>query len=443
MRVAVIGAGIAGLGAAWAAARRHVVTVYEAEHRIGGHCNTVSVWSGDNQVGVDTGFIVYNEVNYPLLTRLFADLGVDTEPSNMSFAVSIDGGAIEYGGNALGLFAQPRNVLRRNFQQMLLDVLRFNREARLLLATNPSWRDSTLAEFLRERRYSSAFAQWYLLPMAAAIWSSTLQDINSYPVLSVVRFFKNHGLLQLTGRPKWRTVTGGSRRYVDRLVRSFHDRIRPGCAVTGVERRHDGVCLHDAGGDAAVFDQVVFATHADQTLRLLGSGATEAERRVLGAFRYTANRAVLHQDARLMPRRHAAWASWNYLADSRTRATKTSSVTYWMNRLQNLTTVEPMLVTINPPIEPAPRLTHAEFVYHHPQLDAAALTAQRQLAALQGVQRSWFCGSYCGYGFHEDALDAGLRVAAALGAPPPWATSSDAGRSPAAPSAWPEAVAAE
>ena len=437
MKIAVIGGGVAGLGAAWSLARRHRVTLYESADRLGGHANTVDVTVAGQEVAVDTGFIVYNEANYPQLTRLFAELGVATEPSVMSFSVSIDDGRLEYAGNAAGLLAQPGNLLRRDYWRMLTDLLRFNREAPALLAAPAGSRQPTLGAFLRENRYSTAFAELYLLPMAAAIWSSTLDDIADYPVRSLVQFFANHGLLQLTGRPLWRTVGGGSRAYVRRLARSIAGEIRLGRPIVAVERGSADIRVRDAAGDCMDYDQVVFASHADQTLQLLGGGASDAERRVLGAFRYQSNRAVLHRDPRMMPRRGRAWASWNYAAAAGTPTASRLSVTYWMNRLQNLATPEPLFVSLNPMVEPAADRTYGTFLYDHPQYDAAALTAQRKLPALQGLGRSWFCGSYCGYGFHEDALQSGLAVATALGAAPPWLSTERAGTIAGVGSGWP------
>ena len=443
MKIAVVGGGMAGLGAAWSLARRHAVTLFEAESRLGGHANTVDVRIGGRDVAVDTGFIVYNEANYPLLTRLFAELGVATEASVMSFSVSIDAGRFEYAGNAAGLLAQPGNLLRRDHWRMLADILRFNREAPALLQAPAIPGEPTLGEFLRRRGYSTVFAERYLLPMAAAIWSSTLDEIANYPVRSLVQFFANHGLLRLVGRPVWRTVRGGSRAYVERLTRAIAGEVRPGRPIVAVERGAGGVELRDAAGERAVFDQVVFASHADQTLRLLGGGASDAERRILRAFRYQGNRAVLHSDARTMPRRRRAWASWNYMAAGNTPATRHLSVTYWMNRLQNLDTPSPLFVSLNPLVEPAADLTYRSFVYDHPQYDSAALAAQRELTALQGQRGTWFCGSYCGYGFHEDALRSGLNVAAALGAPPPWPPAAPSGAAAGLGGAWPAPAAAE
>ena len=419
MKVAVVGGGISGLGAAWLLSRQHEVTIYEAAHHLGGHSNTVDILVEGRQVPVDSGFIVYNEHNYPNLTRLFDALGVETVESDMSFAVSLDSGAFEYAGDALGFFAQPRNLMRPEFWQLFRDLLRFYREAPQL----PERLDLdrlTLGQLLSEGGYSDLFARRHILPMAAAIWSSTLDDILAFPARTFVKFFTNHGLFSLGDRPQWRTVLGGSRRYVKALCAPYRNRVRLATPVVAVQRGPDGVRVRDAAGQEQRFDHVVLATHADQALAILGDDATTDERNVLGAFRYQANRAVLHRDPALMPRRRRIWASWNYLGDG--DAADRISLSYWMNRLQQLETEQDVFVTLNPVREPARSVTHGEFTYHHPQFDRNALKAQARLADLQGIHRVWFCGSYCGYGFHEDGLQSGFAVAAALGTPAPWAS---------------------
>lgn len=417
-RIAVIGSGIAGLGAAWALGRRHDVTLYESAARLGGHTNTVDVTLEGRRIAVDTGFIVYNAPNYPHLARLFEALGVATQPTDMSFGVSVDRGRLEYAGSWRGLFAQPANWLKPTYLGMIADVLRFFREA-------PPMRDRvdgpTLGEFLAARRYGNAFINDHLLPMAAAIWSAPTRAMLGFPMASFARFCANHGLLQISGRPQWRTVVGGAREYVRAIAATLPD-IRLASPVRAVRALRDGVIVQDLHG-VARYDQVVVAAHGDDALAMIAE-PTADERRILGAFRYQPNVAVLHRDPRLMPRRRAAWAAWNYLADrpvdARTPDDRHVCVTYWMNRLQNLD-APPIFVSLNPTREPIPNLVHATFHYMHPVFDAGALAAQRDLAAIQGRRRLWFCGSYCGYGFHEDGLSSGLAVAAALGAPAPWA----------------------
>lgn len=415
MRIAVIGSGISGLGAAWSLARDHDVTVYEAEGRLGGHANTVEIHDDDHEVAVDTGFIVYNERNYPNLVRLFEHLGVPTEPSDMSFSVSRDGGRFEYQARALGLLTQPRNLARPGYARMIRDILRFTREA--ASSVSPGSPETT-EELLHRLELSPEFRDDFLLPMIACIWSSSLNTMLSYPAWSMIRFLDNHGLLDVLERPRWRTVTGGSREYVSWISQALDGGLRLGTPVRSLVRSPEGVEVHDARGGIDAFDHAVLATHADISLGILGEGATEQEQRVLSAFRYQANRAVLHRDRSLMPRRRRAWSSWNYLADREDDGTEKVSLSYWMNRLQNLETERPVIVTLNPSREP--RDIEAEFTYHHPQYDGRAVAAQGEIPSLQGVRRTWFCGSYCGNGFHEDGLRAGLEVAAGLGSPAPW-----------------------
>mgnify|MGYP001378064534 CR=1 FL=1 len=419
MRVAVVGGGIAGLGAAWSLSRLHDVTIFEAGHYAGGHANTVVVDQPGGPIGVDTGFIVYNEENYPNLTRLFAELGVETQPSDMSFGVSINGGALEYEGSLRGLIAQPSNLLKPGFHRMCRDIRRFWNKAPRVLHRSAD-KHLSLGDYLRREQYSDEFVRNHLLPMGAAIWSCSFEEMASFPIESFVRFFCNHGLLSLNNRPAWRTVSGGSREYVRRLTASFKDRIYLNTAVLGLQRRSEGVYLQTWVGWEGPFDSLVMATHADQALTILGSEATELECAVLGRIRYSSNRAVLHQDDRLMPKRRAAWASWNYLTDGTHNDTQRVSVTYWMNRLQNIDAGIPLFVSLNPLREPDPETVLGEYTYEHPILDQSATSAQGALHKVQGQHRTWFCGSYAGFGFHEDALQSGLSVAAALGSTVPW-----------------------
>lgn len=421
LRVAVVGGGISGLSCAWLLSNRHEVTLFEAEGRVGGHSHTVDARCGERQWPVDTGFIVYNEPAYPNLTALFRHLAVPTRASDMSFAVSLDDGALEYAGTDLnGLFAQRGNLLRPRFWRMLVELARFYREAPREAA---ALGDLTLDEYLDRRGYGRAFRDDHLYPMGAAIWSSTAADIGRHPVAAFVRFCENHGLLKVTGRPVWRTVDGGSRQYVRRLTQAFASRIHRDEPVMAIAREPDGVRLRTRRGAwTPAFDQVVLASHADQSLRMLTTPTTE-EQRLLGAIAYTRNLAVLHADPALMPRRRAVWSSWNYLAarggsrDGLDFARPT--VTYWMNRLQSHLPqgkdAPPLFVSLNPSVPPRPEHLIRTEVYEHPRFDATAIAAQRELWSLQGVHRTWFCGAYFGSGFHEDGLQAGLAVAEALG----------------------------
>ncbi len=406
-RIAVVGAGVAGLSAAWLLSQRHDVTLFDQNGYLGGHSNTVEVTTERGPIAVDTGFIVYNALNYPNLVQLFAHLGVATEASDMSFAVTLRNGELEYAGtNIAGLFAQASNLARPRFWRMLRDLHRFYRAAQSYRAEAVRDRLS-IGALLDRHGYSVAFRDDHLMPMAGAIWSATDAQIAAYPATAFIDFFANHGLIQYSNRPQWRTVVGGSREYVRRLVAGVSGGAQVRARVIGIARGPDGVQIGLADGRSLAFDHVVIAAHADQALGLLDQPDAE-EVRLLGAFRYSRNRAVLHRDPGLMPRRRAAWASWNYLSSPDALA-----VTYWMNRLQPLKTRQQLFVTLNPPSEP--RSVEREFIYEHPLFDLAALDAQRELVKLQGVRRTWFCGSYFGYGFHEDALEAGLWVAEALG----------------------------
>lgn len=433
-RIAVVGAGVAGLGAAWALSRRHHVTLIEKAPRLGGHANTVDLDTASGPMAVDTGFIVYNKPAYPNLTHLFSHLDVPTEPSDMSFAVSIGGGRREYSGSLAGFFAQPANLFRPDHWRMINDLVRFYREAAGMNLNNLC-PDITLGELLHQGAYSDVFRQNHILPMGAAIWSCSTAQMLAFPARSFIEFFENHALLNLGARPRWRTVTGGSREYVGRIEASMSAEVRTGLSIASIHRAPSGVTLRFEDGTRSHFDELVLATHADQALALLGPDATASERDILGAFSYQRNRTLLHSDRALMPKRRRAWSSWNYLAEESDSPERRVAVTYWMNRLQNLETQEPILVTLNPHQDPAPGTKLGEFSYDHPVFDSAALKAQPRIPEIQGGHFTWFCGSYCGYGFHEDGLQAGLAVAASLGAPAPWHDNITP-RSPAAYCAW-------
>lgn len=426
--IAVIGAGISGLSAAWLLAHAHRVTLYETEGRLGGHSHTVDVPAATGSTPVDMGFIVYNEANYPNLVALFDYLGVATKPSDMSLAVSVDDGQLEYGGdNLLSLFAQKRNLVRPRFWSMLSDLVRFYRQAP---GDAPALeaRMTTLGDYLDERGYGQAFQNDHLLPQAAAIWSSSPGAIRDYPAAAFIRFFENHGLLKLVDRPPWRTVEGGSRAYVRRLLDDYVGEIRLGAAVQSVRRSAHGVDVVDSAGKEARYDAVVIAAHADQALAMLADAAPD-EREVLGAFGYTRNLAMLHRDAGLMPKRRATWSAWNAVGRAGADGEEALCITYWMNRLQGLPRSSPLFVTLNPVQPPDPATVIRTETFDHPCFDAAAMRAQKRLWSLQGRRRTWFCGAYFGAGFHEDGLQAGLAVAEALGGVKrPWAVGGESGR---------------
>jgi len=418
--VAVIGSGISGLSAAWLLSRSRRVTLYEADARPGGHANTVDVPSETGPIAVDTGFIVYNDRNYPELVSLFDHLSVPTLPSDMSFAASLDGGRFEYSGSGLrGLLGQKANVVRPRFWRMLADVLRFYREAPSLLIERKH-ADETLGSYLRLSGYSEGFINDHLLPMGAAIWSTTSEEMREYPLHAFISFFERHGLLSLSDRPRWRTVAGGSRTYVRRLLDDFDGELRLSTPVANVRRLKHGVEVTDTSGHKERFDDVVIATHADQALKFL-EDASETEHRLLSAFSYTPNTAVLHKNTDLMPKRQSVWSSWNYIERDRKAGNRQLCVTYWMNRLQNIDPAHPLFVTLNPSQDIPDEDVIQAFDYTHPLFNHAALSAQKQLWQLQGNRNTWFCGAYFGSGFHEDGIRAGLGAAELLaGIAAPW-----------------------
>lgn len=428
-RIAVVGSGISGLSAAWLLGRQHQVTLYEAEKRPGGHSNTVTVDTAAGPVPVDTGFIVYNERNYPNLTAFFEHIGVATEVSDMSFSASINQGALEYSSFNLNTFlGQRTNMIRPRFWRMFGDIVRFYREAPAILA-NPQAAAMavTLGEYLERNNYAACFIEDHLLPMGAAIWSTDASQMRDYPLLAFVRFFASHGLLTFIDRPIWRTVTGGSRQYVQKIIASLPD-VRLGRPVIRIERHGPTVTIHDASGARDTFDAVVIAAHADDALTVLDTPSAE-ETALLGSFRYSDNRAVLHADDSFMPQRRRVWASWNYVGDRETQASQKLCVTYWMNRLQNLTSPQQLFVTLNPARPVAEDKVIESFDYRHPLFDGPAIAAQQQLWQIQGQQNTYFAGAYFGHGFHEDGLQAGLAAAElAGGVKRPWSVREESGR---------------
>ena len=378
-------------------------------------------------IPVDTGLIVFNRRAYPNLSALFGLLGVPTQTTEMSLGVSLNNGELEYSGTGLfGLFGQPRHLIRPRFWSMLADLARFYRQAAAGADTLDE-EQASLGDYLAAGNYGAAFRDDHLLPMASAIWSASPSEMLSYPAAAFIRFHDNHGLLQLRGRPVWETVVGGSRNYVERLIRPFADRIRRDTAVCAVHRAADAVLLTDSGGHTDCYDNVVMATHANQALAMLADPSRK-ESELLSAFRYTRNLAVLHTDESFMPKRRAVWSSWNYIG-SPSSVRNDVCVTYWMNRLQSIKSEKSLFVTLNPPRPPrAGTLLHSE-VYDHPIFDLKAIAAQRKLWLLQGERNTWFCGAYFGSGFHEDGLQAGLAVAEQLGGVArPWRVPNDSGR---------------
>ncbi len=416
MKIAVIGAGISGLSCAYRLVQGGAeVTLYEAGSYFGGHSNTVDVTLDGQTFGVDTGFLVFNDRTYPELIALFAELGVETAPSDMSFSVRLplDGRSLEWAGSNLDtVFAQRANLLRPRFLRMLRDILRFNAQATAMAesATIPAM---PLGEFLSQQGYSQQFRDWYLLPMAACIWSCPSDQMLAFPASTFIRFCHNHGLLQVSDRPRWHTVRGGSRNYVAKLLAGIPDQ-RLATPVTAVTRAPGGgarsVRVATAHGSEQ-FDHVVMACHSDQSLALLGDARAD-EQAVLSAVRYQPNRAVLHTDARCLPRSRKAWSAWNY--QSNAAPTPEVCVHYLLGMLQPLPFSTPVIVSLNPLDQPDPARVLASFDYAHPVFDAGAIAAQLRLPALQGRQNTWFAGAWTGYGFHEDGLKSGLAAAASL-----------------------------
>jgi uncharacterized protein len=411
MKIAIIGTGIAGLTCAHLLHPLHELTVFEAEGRPGGHTRTLAVESNRGVDQVDTGFIVYNDRNYPGFERLLERLGVATQPSDMSFSVSDGAGDFEYNGASLnGLMARRSSLLRPSFHRMVRDLLRFNREAPGLIGLNGS--GPTLLDFLDEGGYSREFVERLIVPQAAAVWSADPSQLGSFPASLLAEFFDNHGMFGFSGRPRWRTVTGGSERYVERLVAPMRDRLRLRTPVARVERFADRVEVTPERGAPESFDEAIIAVHSDQALAMLAD-PSPTEVALLGAIPYQANDVVLHTDAGLLPHRRRAWASWNFhLQDE---PVERSTVTYHMNRLQSLPGERQYCVTLNRSEAIAPERVISSRVFTHPVFTHRGLAAQRRWAEISGVRRTHYCGAYWGYGFHEDGVQSALRVSEAFG----------------------------
>jgi predicted NAD/FAD-binding protein len=415
MKIAIIGSGISGLGAAHALRDDARITLYESGPRLGGHTNTVDVTLDGVTAGVDTGFLVFNERTYPNLIRLFDELSIPVAKSDMSFGVSVARGGgrrLEWAGTDLNaVFAQRRNLLSPVFLGMLRDILRFNREATRIAQETSRHDGESLGEFLDRGGFGDAFRRWYLLPMAAAIWSCPMATMLAYPLATFARFCHNHGLLQVENRPQWFTVRGGARQYVRRIASRIPD-VRVGDEVVAVRRDAvTGQVVVKSRSGSERYDHVVLACHSDQSLAVLAD-ADAAERGILEAVKYQPNRAVLHTDAALMPKLRSVWSSWNYMSDGGREPNV--SVTYLLNKLQPLPFDTPVLLTLNPIAEPRADTVLAEIDYAHPIFDGAAIAAQRRLADVQGRRQVWFAGAWTGYGFHEDGLKSGLAVAQAI-----------------------------
>jgi len=415
-RIAVIGTGISGLGSAYLLGPDHEITVYEKAPRIGGHSRTVTVDYDGRPIAVDTGFIVFNRPNYPNLCGLFTHLGVPSHASDMTFAASIRDGWLEWGAKDLGaVIGQRRNLLRPKFGLLVRDVMIFNARAQNMVERHP---DLSLEGLIRKLGLGDWFRRYYLLPMSGAIWSCPPCEMMNFPARTLVRFFANHHLLSVTGQPQWRTVTGGSQEYVRRLTAPFAHRIRVNCGAVAVTRQEGKVQVKDSQGGFESYDQVVMACHGDETQALLKDSDRD-EQAVLSAFRYQKNRAVLHRDPSLMPRRRRCWASWVYSSDGDFFHPKIT-VTYWMNLLQGIDQNYPLFVSLNPKRDIPEALIFDEAEFDHPLFDQAAIAAQSRIAALQGRRGTWYAGAHLGHGFHEDGLASAVWVARTLGAAIPW-----------------------
>jgi predicted NAD/FAD-binding protein len=409
MRIAIVGTGISGLVAAHRLHPEHEITVYEAADRLGGHTNTVSVDTASETLRIDTGFIVFNDRNYPNFEALLKEIGIAYQPSHMGFSVSDGQGRFEYSGTPRGVFARRSHLVSPSFLGMLRDWRRFNREARALIGTNGT--APSLGHWLEERGFSQHFVERLIVPQASAVWSADPEQMWSFPASFMAEFFENHGMYSLRNRPAWRTVRGGSASYVEAISAPWRKRVRLGSPVRRIERHLDRVTISAEGRGSEDFDEVVIATHSDQALRMLADPSA-AEREVLGAIPYQANEAVLHTDAALMPRRRSAWASWNFhLAAGPPRG---STVTYWMNKLQRLETEQQYFVSLNRGAEIDPDKVIRRIAYDHPMYTAAGVAAQARHAEVSGVRRTHYCGAYWGWGFHEDGVVSALRACDAL-----------------------------
>lgn len=414
MKIAIIGTGISGLGAAYLLHPHHDITVYEKNARIGGHSRTITFPIGSGITNVDTGFIVFNDWNYPHLMALFQQLKVPYQKSNMSFGASIDDGWLEYSSN--GLIAQKKNLLRPAYWMMMADIIRFNRQAPCYIEKNNM---ITLEECLDELKMGAWFRQYYLLAMGAAIWSCPLETIMKFPASTFLQFFKNHGLLNLRRRPQWYTVTGGSKEYIKRLTQGFEEKILKNCAAQNVYGHQEKIAVEDSTGKIQIYDRVVFACHADEALAIIKEPCAETKK-ILGSFEYQENRIVVHGDESFMPKNKQCWASWIYLSETKKDTKPVVSLSYWMNNLQDIDRRYPIFVTLNPGRMPDQRKIYDEYTFAHPIFDQKAIMAQSAIQKIQGRNNFWFCGAYQRYGFHEDGLLSAVQVAKHMGVRIPW-----------------------
>jgi uncharacterized protein len=413
MKIAIVGTGVSGLVAAHLLHREHEIVVYEAGDRVGGHSNTIRIDDHNGTHWIDTGFIVFNDRNYPNFERLLGELGVGVQPSHMSFSVS-DGGDFEFAGTPRGLFARPAHLLNPSFLAMLRDWRRFNREAPALIGMNGT--APSLGQWLQDRDFSKRFIEGLILPQVSAVWSADPEQMWSFPASFLAEFFDNHGMYSLRDRPRWQTVCGGSIRYVEAISAPWRDRIRLRTAVRRIERLPESVRVEAEGSESDYFDQIVIATHSDQALAMLADPST-AEREILGAIPYQTNEAVLHTDTALLPKRRRAWSSWNFHLTDPPAAR--STVTYWMNNLQRLRSEREFLLTLNRGAAIDPGKVLHRFTYEHPVFTAAGVAAQARHREISGFRGTHYCGAYWGWGFHEDGVLSAQTACANLGAAEP------------------------
>jgi len=416
MKIAVIGSGISGLASAYLLDEAgNEVIIYEKNDYIGGHSRTVDARIDGESIPVDTGFIVFNYKNYPHLSALFQHLGVEVEKSNMSFGVNIANSWLEYGTqNLTDIFAQKRNLFKPKFWKMVKDILHFNKNAKKYIDSN-----LTLGECLDELKMGEWFRHYYLLAMGGSIWSTPTEGMLNFPASTFIRFFDNHGLLSVSDQPQWYTVKGGSKEYVKKLTKGFKDKIRLNCGVRSVARKNGTILVEDEKGNKESFEQVIFACHSDQAVDIL-SDASASEKEILGNFKYQGNKMILHTDEKFLPKNKKCWSSWVYLSEEKNDKSGNVCLSYWMNNLQNLGTITPVIVTLNPYKMPDKEKIIDEYIFEHPVFDKAAINAQAKISEIQGKNNTWFCGAYQRYGFHEDGVLSAVNLVRNLGATTPW-----------------------
>jgi predicted NAD/FAD-binding protein len=417
MKIAIVGSGISGLSCAWLLNKKYDITLFEKNDYLGGHSNTASIKYDNKKIAVDTGFIVFNFRTYPNLKALFELLGVKIQKSNMSFGIKDLDNGFEYSGNNLaGLFAQKKNFFNLRFLKMLRDIIKFNKSAIKLIESGEDLKSKTLDEFIIELKLGDYFKNYYLFPMAGAIWSCPLELIKNYPAKTFLQFFYNHGLLTITNQPQWYTVEGGSKEYVKKISKSFNDKIISNCNIVKSEKSGEKIILTDNEGKNYEFDHVIFASHADQTYQII-SDKTKDEEEILSKVKYSKNIAVLHKDQNQMPKNKKAWASWVYLSKQKENKV---SLSYWMNNLQNIDHEQPLFVTLNPIDKINKNDVFGKYEYEHPIFDNGAIKAQDNLDTIQGKRNIWFCGAWTKCGFHEDGLNSAIKIAQYFGVETAW-----------------------